>query len=143
MKEAINTQLKEAMKAKDELKLTTLRMMLSALTIAEKKNPDQPVDHISVFNSMIKQRNNTAVEYRGANQETLAQREEAEVKIIESFLPQKMSDDEAEVALKEIIATVEAKDQKDLGKVIKGFNAKYQGLYDNKKLSEKIRLMLA
>jgi len=143
MKEEINAQLKEAMKAKDELKMTTLRMMLSALSIAEKKEPGKPVDNIQVFNSMIKQRNNTAVEYRSANQEALALREESEVKIIEGFLPKKMTDEEAEVALKAVIVEVDAKDQKDLGKVIKGFNAKHNGLYDNKKLSEKIRSMLA
>jgi uncharacterized protein len=142
MKEIINAQLKEAMKAKDELKLTTLRSILTALTNAE-KNVEKKTEPVEVLKSMIKQRKSSAEIYMQQNEKLLADREEAEISIIESFLPKQMSDDEAISALKEIISEVGAKDAKDLGKVIKGFNAKHVGLYDNKKLSEKIRELLA
>lgn len=143
MKDIINAQLKEAMKAKDELKLTTLRSMSTAMTNWEKANPGQPLDHITVIKSMVKQRNKSAEDYKNAGRTDLADRELAEVKIIETFLPEMMDDSQAETIIASIIKETGAQNTSDLGKVIKAFNEKHKGMYDNKKLSEKIRSMLA
>lgn len=141
MKDIINIQLKEAMKAKNSLRVGTLRMMLTELTSWEKKesNIGKTLDHITVFSSMSKKRFESYTLYIQQNRPDLAEIEQIELQIINEFLPKKMSDEEADIELSKIIQNG---DIKEMGKIIKIFNSQFAGMYDNKKLSEKIKLML-
>ena len=143
MKDTINTKMKESMKAGDKLSTLTLRSITSAFTNWEKANPGKILDHITVLNSLAKQRRQSAEEYRSANQVVLAEQEEMELQIIEQFLPAKMTDVEADLHIDAIFSRLQPSGIKDMGKVMKAFNENYAGMYDGKKLSEKIKAKLA
>lgn len=142
MKEEINKKLKEAMRSKDSSTLLTLRSILAAFTNWEKANPGKKIEEVAIINTLAKQRKQSIDEYKKANNVELAIAEELELKILESFLPKQLSESEVDVILKEIFDAVKPSNMKDMGIIMKKFNEKYSGQYDNKKLSEKIKSSL-
>lgn len=142
MKEEINQKLKEAMKSKDSSTVLTLRSILAAFINWEKANPGKKIEEISIINTLVKQRRQSIEEYKKANNLELASVEESELNILESFLPKQLTETEVEHILKNIFETVKPTSMKDIGVIMKSFNEKYSGQYDNKKLSEKIKSSL-
>ena len=129
LQEQISAALKDAMRARDEVKMATLRLVLTAIKNREKEArsllEDQEV--ISVIITQIKQRREAIEQYRQAGREDLAQREESELQILQGYMPEQVSEEEMSNTLDEIIAEVGAVSMKDMGKVMKAAMAKLAG----------------
>ena len=129
LQERISAALKDAMRARDEVKMATLRLVLTAIKNREKEArsllEDQEV--ISVITTQIKQRRESIEQYRQADREDLAQREESELQILQGYMPEQVSEEEISNTLDEIIAEVGAVSMKDMGKVMKAAMAKLAG----------------
>jgi len=129
LQEQISAALKDAMRARDEVKMATLRLVLTAIKKREKEArsllEDQEV--ISVITTQIKQRRESIEQYRQAGREDLAQTEESELQILQGYMPEQVSEEEISNTLDEIIAEVGAASMKDMGTVMKAAMAKLAG----------------
>lgn len=136
IREELSATLKDALKSKDQIKMATVRLILAALKdrdIAARGNgKDEISDNeiLSMLQSMIKQRKESAKTYADAGRQELADREEAEIKVIEGFLPKQMSDSEVDAVISQIITETGASDIKDMGKVMGELKSKYAGQID-------------
>src|SRR5215510_3597738 len=103
LQDKIQSELSEAMRSKDQLRLSVLRMMKSAVKNKEvdKMKPLDEAEVIAVLNTLIKQRKDSVDQFRKGGREELAQKEEAEIKIIQGYLPAAASDDEIRGAIQE------------------------------------------
>jgi uncharacterized protein YqeY len=135
-----------AMKAKEEARLSALRMIKSALQKASADNP-KGVDEAAeqqILKVLVKQRVDAADMFRKAGREEQAQKEEGEKKIIESYLPAAASEDEMNAAIDAAIAETGATSAKQMGAVMKAVQAKLAGkTIDGKYISEKVKTRLA
>ncbi len=132
-----NTAMKDAMKSKDQTALSTLRLIIAALKDRDiaargQNKPDgiEDAEILSMLQSMIKQRQESAKVYCDAGREELAEREEAEIEVIQRFLPQQLSDAEVAAAIDKAIADTGAGDIKDMGKVMGVLKSQYAGQID-------------
>jgi uncharacterized protein len=143
--ERLQGEMVSAMKAKDEARLGTLRMMKTVLKKHEvdtMKPLDEPTE-MQILNMMIKQRREAADLFRKGGREELATKEEAELKMIESYLPASASDEELDAAVSGAIAETGATSTKDMGKVMKAAQARLAGKrVDGKVLSERVKARL-
>lgn len=142
----LNAALKEAMKAKDEMTLNTVRMIISKMKEQDiearvKGNMDGIPDPqiLSLMQGMVKQRQESAKMYRDGARPELADKEEAEIVIIEKFLPKQMSDDEIGAVVVDLIARTGAASVKDMGKVMAELKAHYAGQLDMAKAGAVIK----
>lgn len=116
----INNDLIEAAKLKDETKVSTLRLLKSAIhnwQIANQKEP-QENEIISLIQKEIKSRRDAAAIYKQGKREELAQKEEGEILILQKYLPEQMSPDEIKAKVEEVIIKTKAKSPHDIGKVM-------------------------
>ena len=129
LQEKIQTQIAESMRGKDQLRLGVLRMMKSAVKNKEieKMKPLEEAEVITVLNTLVKQRKDSIEQFRKGGREELAQKEEAEIKIIEEYLPAAASDDDIRRAVAEAIQETSAASIKDMGKVMKAALARLAG----------------
>ena len=132
-----NNALKEALKSKDAIAIGTIRLMIAALKDRDieargKGNADgiTEAEILSMLQSMIKQRQESAKIYCDAGREELAEREEAEIEVIQRFLPKQLSEDELRDVISKIIADTGASDIKDMGKVMGVLKSQYAGQVD-------------
>src|SRR5215510_3527700 len=141
LRDDINAAVKDAMKAKDERKLSTLRMMNSTIKNADieargqGKPPLSDDDLLGVFQKMIKQRQESVELYEKGNRAELAAQEREEIAVIQSYLPKQMSEDEVKAAIASTIKETGAASMKDMGKVVASLKAKYAGQMDFGKAS--------
>lgn len=147
MKKKIQDDLKESLKKKDENKTSTLKMILASINNAEikfKKKQEglSEEETQKVIKSEAKKRNEAIEAYTKANRPELAEKEQKELLIIKSYLPEELSDEEVEKIVKEIVQKNGANSQQDFGKTMKEAVAKIQGRADGKKISEMIKKML-
>jgi len=144
--EQVEKDMVAALKAKDELKLSVLRMMKAAFMnkkVELGKPPGDP-EAIAVLRTLVKQRHDSVEAYRKGAREELAQKEEAEIKIIESYLPAAASDEEIDAAIAAALAETGACSPKEMGKVMKAAMARLAGKnVDGKRVSEKVRAKLS
>jgi uncharacterized protein YqeY len=144
--ERIQKDMTEAIKAKDDARLAALRMMKAALQkhqVDSMKPLDEPAE-LQVMNTLLKQRREAAELYRKGNREDLAAREEAEIALIESYLPAMASVEEMEKAVQAAISETGATSAKQMGAVMKAAQARLAGKrVDGKQLSELVRRKLA
>ena len=149
LRDAINTAVKEAMKAKEERKLSTLRMMNSTIKNADidargqGKPPLSDADLLGVLQKMIKQRQESADLYVKGGRAELAEQERGEIAIIQAYLPQQMSEDDAKAAIAAIIRDVGAASMKDMGKVMAALKERHAGKMDFAKASGMVKGLLA
>ena len=136
-REEFNAALKDALKNKDQTTLSTVRLITAALKdrdiAARGKGQADGIDDaeiLSMLQSMIKQRQESAKVYCDAGREELAEREEAEIEVIQKFLPAQLSDDEVSEAIDKIISETGAADIKDMGKVMGVLKSQYAGQID-------------
>jgi hypothetical protein len=143
--EQIQKDMVEAMKAKDEIRLGTVRMIKTALKKYE-VDSGKPLDEATeqqVMNTLMKQRREAAELYRKGNRPDLADKEEAELKLIESYLPAASSEEELDAAVEQAIAETGATSAKQMGVVMKAAQTKLAGKrVDGKALSEKVKARL-
>ncbi len=132
-----NAALKEALKSKNQTAMSTIRLILAALKdrdiAARGQGKADGVDEaeiLSMLQSMIKQRQESAKIYCDAGREELAEREEAEIEVIQNFLPKQLSQEELEAAIVTIIADTGAASIKDMGKVMGVLKSQYAGQAD-------------
>lgn len=127
--EQITKDLTQAMKAKDQLKLDTLRMVKSALKNREidAGKPLEDSEVIKSLNTLVKQRREAAEQYVKGNRQELADKELAEVKVIESYLPAAVGEADIENAVVEAISALNATSAKDTGAVMKAVMGKFAG----------------
>ena len=149
MRDDINTAVKEAMKAKDERKLGTLRMVNSTIKNADieargnGKPPLSDAELLGVLQKMIKQRQEAAELYDKGGRAELASQEREEIAVITGYLPKQMSEDDVKNAISAAIAETGAAGMKDMGKVISALKAKYTGQMDFAKASGLVKAALA
>lgn len=143
--EQIEKDLVGAMKAQQTLKLSVLRMMKAAL-MNKKIELGKPLDDpeaMVVLRTLVKQRHDSVEAYRKGSRDDLADKEAAEIKIVESYLPAAASDEEITAAVEAAIAETAATGPKDLGKVMKAAMARLAGKNaDGKRVNERVRAKL-
>jgi len=141
----IQSDMVAAMRAKDEVRLNGIRMIKAALKKLEvdsMKPLDQPAE-LQVLGTLIKQRREAADMFRKGGRAELADREEAELKLIESYMPAAPSDEEVDAAIAAAMAETGVTSVKQMGVVMKATQAKLTGKrVDGKALSEKVRAKL-
>ena len=135
---------KDAMRAKDKVRLGTIRMAIAA--IRQREIDDQitltDADILAVLTKMVKQRQDAAQQYDDAGREELAAKERAEITVIETFLPQPLSDAELDALIDDAMADTGATGMQNLGKVMGQLKPKVQGRTDMGALSARIKSRL-
>jgi uncharacterized protein len=142
----IQTDMVAAMRAKEELKLNAIRMIKAALKKHEvdSMKPLDEATEMQILGTLIKQRREAAEMYRKGDRTEAAEKEEAELKLIESYMPSAPSDHEIEDAIAQALAETGATSQKQMGLVMKAAQAKLAGKrVDGRALSEKVRARLS
>jgi hypothetical protein len=143
--EQIEKDLVAALKAQEALKLSVLRMIKAAL-MNKKVERGKAVDDteaLAVLRTLAKQRHESVEAFRKGGREDLATKEEAEIKIVEAYLPAAASDEDIDAAVAAAMAETGATTAKDFGKVMKAAVAKLAGKNaDGKRVSEKVRAKL-
>ena len=149
LRDNINNALKDAMKARDERRVSTLRLMNAAIKNADieargaGKAPLGETDLLSLFQKMIKQRQESIELYDKGGRPDLARQEREETAIIAAYLPQQMSEAEVKAAIDAAIKDTGAAGMKDMGKVIAVLKAKYTGQMDFAKASALVKAALS
>ena len=149
LRDDINNAVKDAMRAKDERKLSTLRMVNSTIKNADieargqGKGPLSDADLLGIFQKMIKQRQESVELYEKGGRAELAAQENAEIAIIQAYLPKQMSDADVQAAIKAAIAETGASGMKDMGKVVGALRATYAGQMDFGKASGLVKAALS
>jgi hypothetical protein len=145
----IDEDLKIAMKAKDKIRLETIRSIKKALLEKEVSLRPQGQDSLSepqeieLLAQQAKQRRDSIEQYQKAQRQDLADKEAQELAIIETYLPQQLTEEEVNAAIDEVIASVGATSAKDLGKVMSATMQKLKGKADGKKIQELAKSKLA
>ncbi len=145
LKEKIQTDLVSAMKSKEELKLSTLRMLTAAIKNKEiEKHPTPLTDDevLSVITSEVKKRTDATLDYTKGGRPELAQKENEEKKILESYLPAHLSDAELAILVDAAIKDGNATTQKDFGAVMKILMPKVKGKTSGNTVSDLVRQRL-
>ncbi|MBX6426022.1 MAG: GatB/YqeY domain-containing protein [Variibacter sp.] len=148
LREKINDDLKAAMKAKDDRRISTLRMINAAIKNADIEARGQGKqlsddDLLGLLQKMIKQRQESVELYDKGGRKELADQEREEIAIIQSFLPQQMDEAEARAAIAEVIRREGATGMKDMGRVMAALKAAYAGRMDFGKASGIVKGLLA
>lgn len=146
LQDKIQSDIAAAMRTKDSLKLGVLRMMKTAVKnkeVEKMKALDEP-EVLAVFNSLVKQRKDSIDQFRKGGREELAQKEELEIKVIESYLPAAASEDDIRRAIEEAIQETGASSMKDMGRVMKATQARLAGkTADGARVSQLVKEKLA
>ena len=146
LKERIDADLKEAMRSKDELGTSVLRMLKSAVKYKEVEPGGHALEDsgvLAVIQTLIKQRRDSVEQFRAGGRPDLADKEEKEIARLQSYLPAQMSPDELRAEVRAVIAQVGAKGPKDMGAVMKALMPKVQGKAEGKAVSEAVKAELA
>jgi uncharacterized protein len=149
LRQRLNDELKQAMKAADKLKVSTLRLVNAAIKERDIENrtagPDSGVGDpqiLEVLNRMIKQRQDSLAAYEQAGRQDLAEQERGEIAIIRSFMPEPLRPDETKAAIDEAIAATNAASIKDMGKVMGHLKERYAGRMDFASVGPAVRAKL-
>jgi hypothetical protein len=150
LRDKLNEALKDSMRARDMGTVGTIRLILAKLKEVDiasrtETNREGVADEriLSMLQGMIKQRNESITLYEKGNRADLADKEKAEIAVIERFLPQQMDETAVEAAVKDAIASAGATSIKDMGGVMAALKAKYAGQMDFAKASAAVKKALA
>jgi uncharacterized protein len=149
LRDDINNALKDAMKAKNERRVSTLRLVNSTLKNADieargrGKGPIGDDAVLGLLQKMIKQRQESVELYEMGRRAELAQQEREEIAIIAAYLPKQMSEEEVRAAIAEAVQEVGASSMKDMGKVVGALKAEYAGKMDFAKASALVKAALS
>jgi len=144
LKETLPVELKDALRAGEKTKLGTIRLILSAVNYAEidqQKQLDDPGVH-AVIAKMIKQRKESIEAFKAGNRQDLVDKEEAELKILESYMPKQLTREEIIVEAKKVIAEVGANKPQDMGKVMGKLTPMLRGKADGKEVASVVTELL-
>ena len=149
LRDRLNDSLKSSMKEKNTVAVSTLRLILTAIKdrdIAARSNgvddgiPDEEI--LQVLQTMVRQRNESIEMYRKGNREELAQQEEQEIEVIQTFMPRQLDDAEMEAAIAEVIEATGASSIKDMGKAMGALRERYAGQMDFGKVGPALKARL-
>ncbi|HVP62253.1 MAG TPA: GatB/YqeY domain-containing protein [Myxococcaceae bacterium] len=146
LKERIDADLKDAMRSKDELGTSVLRMLKSAVKYKEVEPGGHLLEDagvLAVIQTLIKQRRDSVEQFRAGGRPELADKEELEIARLQLYLPAQMTPDELRVEVRAAIAQVGAKGPKDMGAVMKALLPKVSGRAEGKAVSEAVKAELA
>jgi uncharacterized protein len=145
LKEQITEDMKTAMRAKDSERLGTIRLLMAAL---KQKEVDERVELddamiVAIVDKMVKQRKDSIAAFTTGGRADLADKESAEIKVLEVYLPQRMSADEVATEVKAIVAELGAKGPGDMGKVMGAVKTRLAGKADMGQVSAAVKAALA
>ena len=150
MRERIAAALKDAMKAQETMRVSTLRLVLAALKdreIAERddeasERAEDEAEALGILSKMVRQREDSAQAYEEAGRLELAERERAEIEVIREFLPKPMSQEEIDGAVRDAIAETGADGLKDMGRVMGALKARHPGRMDFARVGKQVKAAL-
>jgi uncharacterized protein YqeY len=150
LREKFTEDMKQAMRDKDETGLATLRLINAAIKdkdiaarTADSREGIKDEQILSLLQGMIKQRQESIKMYEQGKRQDLADKEAAEIKVIEKYLPKQLSDDEVKAVVQQVIVSIGATTIKDMGKVMAELKAKYSGQMDFAKAGGIVKEKLA
>ncbi len=145
LKEQLDAELKSAMRAKDEVKLSVVRMLKSAIKYREIElmTPLDDAGVLGVISTEIKRRRDSVEQYQAGNRADLAAKEEAEIKVLQGWLPAQLSTDELKALVEAAVQKSGAQGPKDMGAVMKLLVPETQGKADGKVVSELVKARLS
>jgi uncharacterized protein YqeY len=150
LRDELTVSMKDAMRAKEKRKLSTVRLILAAIKEKDiemrgQDTSDRDDDAIitDILSKMVKQRNDSIRAYEEAGRCELAEQEKEEIEIIQGFLPKQMTEDEIKAATEGVVKDLGAEGLKDIGKCMAALKAKYAGQMDFAKASLTIKGMLS
>lgn len=143
--EQLEADLRQAMRDRDTARRDTVRYLLSAVRNEEidKRHPLTPADEVALLRQQARQRQEAIEQFHAGGRTDLEERERAQLAILESYLPQQMSDDELVAFVQDGIAEAGAASPKDMGKVMGLLSKRSGGRVDGRRLSEAVRKALA
>lgn len=144
LKQQINDQVKVAMREKDKVRLGSLRLITAAI---KQKEVDERIELddtqvLAILDKMSKQLRDSINQYRDAGRDDLVEKEETELKVVQEFMPQQLSEDEINKLIAEAIQSAAASSMKDMGKVMGQLKPKLQGRADMGKVSGQVKQQL-
>ncbi len=144
LKERLKADMKEAMKAKDKVKLSTIRMINSLIKNAEIEKRGELTDEeiIQLLMKYAKQRKESIEMYEKGGRQDLVEKEKAELAVVESYLPKQMSEEEIREVVKQTIEEIGASSVKDMGKVMKAVMPKVKGRADGSVVNRIVKELL-
>ena len=149
LREKINEQFNAALKNKNKTLISTLRLIMAAIKerdianrTAEKKEAVKDPEIIKVLRKMKKQRQDSVVLYKKGERRELLEAEEAEIKIIDTFLPKQLNEEETKKICKEAIESLGASSIKDMGKIMGSLKQKYSDSIDFSKVNKIVKGLL-
>ena len=145
LKEKINSEMISAAKARDKIRLSTIRMIKAALHNKEidLKRELNDEELLQVLSSIVKQRKDSIEQFGKAGRTDLVEKEEEELKVVQGFMPEQLSEEEIETEIEKAIEEVGAVSIKEMGKVMKVVMSKLTGRADGKIVSEKVKAKLS
>ena len=145
MIDRLQNDLKDAMRKGDTLAVSTLRLLLSQMQYAKIQagHPLNEAETITVLERAVKTRREAIEQYERGGRPELAEKERGEICVVERYLPKPLSPEETAAAVEALIAELGAKDKKDLGRVMKEFQARHRGRADGKTVSALIAARLS
>ena len=145
LKARLTDDMKQALRAGDKPRLSVIRMALAAIKqreVDERVELDDP-QVLAVIEKMIKQRRESASQYRGGNREDLASEEEAEIEVLTAYMPEPLSEAEIEGLINQAVESTGASSMRDMGKVMGQVKAAARGRADMGKVSALVKARLA
>ena len=149
MRSELDKNLKEAIKSQEKQRVATLRLINAAIkdrdiAVRSEENTEGVSDNeiIVILSNMVKQRKQSIIQYEEAGRVELAEREREEIKIIQEFLPNQLTDEEIKTEISKIINADDQLSIKDMGKIMGELKRKYSGVMDFGKASEVVKALL-
>lgn len=145
IKEKLQSDVKDAMKAQEKEKLSVLRLIMAAfkqVEVDERITLDETRE-LTILDKMLKQRNESIAQFKAANRDDLVQKEQFEIEIIQTYLPAQLSDAEVEKIISKAISETNAQSIQDMGKVMNLIKPQLQGRADLGQAGAKIKALLA
>jgi hypothetical protein len=145
LEQTLSADIVTAMKAKDQTRLTALRMLKTALTnkSIEKGRTLEPAEELQVVSTLVKQRRDSIEQFTKGGRQDLADKEQAEIAVLNGYLPAAATDDDVAAAVSAALAETGATSAKDMGKVMKAVMAMLAGkTVDGRKVSEAVKAKL-
>lgn len=147
VRERIDADLKDAMRSKNELNTSVLRMLKSAIKYKEvEPGATGPLDEASilqVIGTLIKQRRDSVEQFKSGGRPELAEKEEQEISVLQNYLPKQLTPDELRAEVQAAITEAGAKSAKDMGAVMKVLSPKLQGRAEGRAISEEVKNQLS
>jgi hypothetical protein len=146
LREKIDADLKDSMRAKTELRTSVIRMLKSAIKYKEVEPNAKPIDDavvLQIVGTLIKQRRDSVEAFRQGGRADAAEKEEQEIVILQGYLPQQASAEELQKEVAAAIQAAGAKGPKDMGAVMKAVLPKLQGRAEGKAISDEVKAQLS